>query len=47
MPWLMWTIISAIIGNFVIGIVGRLPRRLRETIGSRPPQPAAATRRDE
>ncbi len=41
--WLMWTIISAIIGNFVaMGVVACLGR-LREMLGSRPTTPAAST----
>ena len=46
--WLMWTVISAIIGNFVGLLVVACLGRLRETLGSRPPQPAAShARRDE
>jgi hypothetical protein len=41
--WLMWTVISAIIGNFVGLLVVACLGRLREMIGSRPPQPAAST----
>ena len=39
----MWTVISAIIGNFVGLLVVACLGRLREMIGSRPPQPAAST----
>ena len=41
--WLMWTVISAIIGNFVGLLVVACLGRLREMIGIRPPQPAAST----
>jgi hypothetical protein len=41
--WLMWTVISAIIGNFVGLLVVAGLGRLRDILGSRPSQPAAST----
>lgn len=41
--WLMWTVISAIIGNFVGLLVVACLGRLRDMLGSRPAQPAAST----
>jgi hypothetical protein len=41
--WLMWTVISAIVGNFAALLVVAVLGRLREMLGSRPVTPAAST----
>ena len=45
--WLMWTVISAIIGNFVGLLVVACLGRLREMIGSRRRSPPPPPRHDE